>query len=222
MTTRTIPVLLAALLLFSGCNRRLRWDYRDDPYLGQYAAMGEAECIRRLDSVYDDDRIVALRVLAEISADYRRKGDVDEAERVVGLILKRYEREPSQAVRRSVVALCLPVCGVGSERTKDFLRGRLAAGEFAGEAALALAALSPEGVFEDLEPLTRHPSADIRYRGAVALTVVGDARGVEGVRRVLLDMESGDGWPKRIDGMSLSEARSGLETRANRAFGPVW
>jgi hypothetical protein len=193
------------------------WAYRDTPYLHEYVEAGEAHCRRMLRSPYVDDRMVALRALAEMSARARRGGDPGRADRLAILLLEQYERDLDPRVRNCIIALCAPVSGPGSAETEAFLRERLAETTWAAPASLSLAALRPEEGFRLLAPLTEHPSPLVRYEGALALTVLGDERGAALVRRVLAEMEP-PAWPYRLHGVSLREAREGLAARAERTW----
>ncbi len=211
-------LLLALLASGSGCENRMLWAYRDTPYLHDYVEAGEAHCRRRLRSPYVDDRMVALRALAEMSARARRSGDAGRADRLAELILEQYERDLDPRVRNCIIALCAPVSGHGSPPTEAFLRERLAETTWAAPASLSLAALRPEEGYELLAPLAKHPSPIVRYEGALALTVLGDPRGAKDVRRVLGEMTPPT-WPYRLHGVALREAREGLATRAERTWG---
>jgi hypothetical protein len=58
----------------------------------------------------------------------------------------------------------------------------------------------------------------VRLQAATALTVLGEPRGFESVRRVWLGMEPGL-WPEEIEGVAIRDARAGLAAQARRAFG---
>lgn len=213
---------LLACLLFAlsaaGCYKHMWWDYRDDPYLAEMSDAGEKEALKNLASVYEDERQIALRVLADMAARARREGRKDDSERIVAIIIGRYQDEKSADVRLCIITICAPVAGIGSPRMVEFLKGLIASGQHPGAAALSLAALRPPGTFESIAPLTRHPAHLARYQAATALTVLGDPRGAEPVRRVLAGMQSPQ-WPNTLDGVSLQAARESLSSRAARAFG---
>lgn len=211
--------LACACLAATGCRQSyIWWDYRDDPYLVSMADKGEPEILRHLTSAYHDERQVALRLLAYKAALERRNGRPAEADRLEDIIIRRYQVEADNEVRACVVRICAPAAGRGSTKMVGFLRGRIAAGEFPGYAAVSLAYLGPRGAFEDIEPLTRHPAHEVRLQAADALVVLGDPRGLEPTARIWRSMRQ-PAWPDRIDGVSLEEAREGLARRAERTFG---
>ncbi len=206
------------LILVPGCESRMLWSYRDDPYLAEYAKLGEEECLRKLNSVYTDDRRVALRVLAHMAAEYARQGEAARADRLVQYIIEQFGVDKSRKVRCAIVCVCMPECGRGSRRAETFLRRLIAGGEWSVEAAFSLAAISPAQGVSLLEPLTRHPSAQIRYQAAMALTVLGDPGGAGAARRVVMEMRR-SGWPRSIGEKSLRAARDCLRRRVERLWG---
>lgn len=212
--------LFAALVLFalSGCGDDIWWTYRDEPYLAGALAGDESDVLRKVNSLGREQRQIALRSVAHMAAKARGEGRAEDADRLEAVILRRYFVEKEPEVRACVVLLCAPAAGRGSARMVAFLRDRIAAGEYPGYAALSLAALAPRDAWADIEPLTRHPAPEVRLQAATALTVLRDPRGYEAVRRVWKGMDAG-GWPDRVEGVPLSEARTGLEMRAQRAFG---
>jgi hypothetical protein len=213
-----LPIaFLAAVLLLTGCERRVFWSYRDDPYLHNYAVGGEKICVESLGSLYLDDRQVALRVLAENSARARAAGDVAQADRLLELILRRYKKDRSAEIRSCIISLCLPVCGCGSKEARDFLCQLLAGGAWSEPAAIALASITPEQAFPLLEPMTKHPSPLVRYEAAMALTVLGDERGEAIVRDIIAEMASNT-WPQSIHDLPKSLAAATLSARADRAW----
>lgn len=211
-------VLLPPVLLFSGCGDAMLLEYRDDPYMARVASGGEEEILRRVNAVGAADRQIALRILADRAGELRRRGGRDEAARLEAIVIRRYFIEREEDVRACIVRICAPAAGRGSSAMVRFLRDRIAAGEFPGYAALSLASLAPKGAYEDIVPLTRHPDPAIRLQAATALTALGDPRGYDAVSRVGRGMERSL-WPDEVDGMTLGEARRGLEARARRAFG---
>ncbi len=218
MRPAALSALLLGLVLAAGCNDNVWRDYRDDPFLADLASRSEEDAIRGANSLDRSERLTALRLLAHRAGVARRNGRADEADRLEEIILRRYQSERDQAVRAGIVRICAPAAGRGSARMVEFLRERIAAGEFPGYAALSLASLAPRDAFVDIEPLTRHPAPEVRLQAAAALTVLGDPRGFEPVARVWRGMQ-GPAWPDQIEGVSLAEARIGLAQRANRAFG---
>lgn len=218
---RRSPAAAAAFLLLflaSGCENRLWWDYSDDIYIANMAKQGEQEALRNVNSINKEDRQMALRILASMVGDNRAKGYRDDAERLEKIIIRRYFVDKDPEVRACIVRVCAPSAGRGSTEMVEFLRERIAAGEFPGYAALSLASLVPRDAFADIEPLTRHPAHEVRYQAAVALTVLGDPRGFEPVMRVVRNMQPGT-WPDRVEGAPLAEAQKNLGLRAARAFG---
>ncbi|MCC8179825.1 MAG: HEAT repeat domain-containing protein, partial [Planctomycetes bacterium] len=134
------------------------------------------------------------------------------------IIIRRYLAERDTEVRACVVRICAPLTSPGSRRMVEFLRARIAAGEFPGYAAIALADIAPRIAFNDIEPLTRHPDPGVRYQAAIALTTLADPRGFEPVARVWRGMEMKN-WPDKVEGSNLEEARAALAGRAVRSFG---
>ncbi|MDR0362679.1 MAG: hypothetical protein LBJ46_08380 [Planctomycetota bacterium] len=217
-----LAILAAPLfLLVAGCYDNVWWDYRDDPYLAEMAPGGTAEALRNVNSVYLDTRQVALRTLAEAAGRARAKGNAAEADRLTDAVIRRYRQEKDASVRMCIVLVCAPAVGGGSTPMASFLRERIAAGEFPGYAALSLAHLSPGGAYEDIVPLTRHPSPEVRLQSAVALTILADPRGRDAVARVLWSMRSPE-WPDEIAGRALEEAGTSLRQRAERTYGPLF
>ncbi len=213
-----VLVAMLALSLGSGCNQYMWWDYRDDPYMADMANRGTTEVLRNISSTNPQERQVALRILADSAGDARRRGSGVEADRLESLIIRRYFQEKEAAVRACIVRICAPLVGYGSRQMPEFLRGRIAAGEYPGYAALSLAALAVPNAFIDIEPLTRHPAPEVRYQAAIALVVLADPRGFEAVCRVWRGMHS-QAWPAIVEGMTLIEARDALALRARRGFG---
>lgn len=214
------PLALIACLtaLFAaGCNDYMWSDYRDDPYLADMAAMGGTDVLRHVNAVNPYERQLALRIVADSAGNARRRGNTVEADKLEGIIIRRYVVEKETTVRACIVRICAPLVGPGSAQMAEFLRGRVAAGEFPGYAAMSLAALADQNAFTDIEPLTRHPAPEIRYQAATALTVLGDPRGFEPVRRVWRGMHN-QSWPAQVEGVTLEEARDALALRARRSF----
>ena len=103
--TRARSVLFlcaAAILSAGGCENRMLWSYRDDPYLHQYANHGEAYCLQKTKSLYADNRQIALRVLAEEAARAQAAGDAESADRLVGVVLGRFEAYRNPAIRSCI------------------------------------------------------------------------------------------------------------------------
>lgn len=210
--------VLCLAIMAVGCDNNLWWEYRDDPYIANLAKKGEHEILRGLNSPNKDQRQMALRIIAAKAGEHRRQGNHVAAEALDDLILRRYVIEKEPVVRACIVRVCAPAVGRGSDAMVLFLRNRIAAGEFPGYAALSLASLAPKGAFTDIEPLTRHPSHDVRYQALIALCILADPQGYDPVNRAWQGMRQGL-WPERVDGLSLDEAKSNLEMRARRGFG---
>lgn len=217
---RIAGAALAALaaLLAAGCNDHMWWEYRDDPYLAAVSGMDGQEALREVNSLSPERRQMALRVVAYEAGRARRKGDAAKADRLVEIVVRRYSIEKDTSVRACIVALCAPAAGRGSGEMVAFLRGRIAAGEFPGYAAMSLAQLAPRGALEDITPLTRHPAPEIRFQAANALAVLADPGGYEHAVRVWRGMRTPQ-WPDRLEGVSLQDAKFALETRIERYFG---
>ncbi len=207
-----------AVLFAAGCDSLMWLDYRDEPYLADMAAAGGAEVLRQVNATNPEKRKLALRIVADAACDARRRGNAVEADKLEEIIVRRYFVEKETAVRACIVRICAPLAGNDSTRMPEFLRGRIAAGEFSGYAAMSLAALRPPNALADIEPLTRHPAPEIRYQAAKALTVLGDPRGFDAVCRVWRGMGGGGAWPAHIEGVPLGDARDALQLRARRSF----
>ena len=213
------PILFSlAAVLLPGCADNMWWEYRDDPYIAKIAEKGRPEVMRAVNSTNKENRMIALRILAEQAGDLRRDGRRDEAAELEEIIIQRYFIEKEQEVRACIVRICAPAVGRGSSAMVRFLRDRIAAGEFPGYAALALASMGPRNAVADIVPLTRHPAPEIRYQAATALVLLGDPDGYDAVVRVWKGMLSSV-WPDTVEGMTLEEAKAGLESRARRSFG---
>lgn len=211
-------LIIVLSCLATGCRSRVLWEYRDDPYLQEYARLGEQACLQKLRSVYTDDRQVALRALAEMAAQARRQGDRQRADRLVEIILDRFQDNKDPDIRNCIVSACAPVCGVGSDNVDRFLRRRIAEGTWSHAAVLSLAALAPRDGFDLIAPLAGHPDPETRYTAALALTILRDPRGAAIVRRIVSEMVR-PGWPGRIRGTPLALARKSLGARAERFWG---
>lgn len=209
---------IALLAFASGCDSAMLWQYRDDPYIADVAARGDQEVLRSVNAPGGNERQMALRILADRAGELRRLGRRAEAAAIEEIVIRRYFIEREQDVRACIVRICAPSVGRGSSAMVRFLRDRIAAGEFPGYAAISLASLGPKGAYADIVPLTRHPDPEVRLQAATALTALGDPRGYDAVARVWRGMKDAV-WPETVDGMSLSEARDGLEARARRGFG---
>lgn len=215
---RRAAVLAAAALLFAaGCNNNMWWEYRDDPYIANIAKKGDQEVLRSVNASKKEERQMALRILADKAGDLRRQGRREEAADIEEIIIRRYFIEKEQEVRACIVRICAPAVGRGSSAMVRFLRDRIAAGEFPGYAALSLASLGPKDAYADIAPLTRHPAPEVRYQAAMALALLGDARGYEATVRVWRSMQHSL-WPDRVEGMPLDEAQASLQARAKRGF----
>ncbi len=213
-----LPMLLAAAaVLLGGCQDSPWWDYRDEPYLADAATAGEEQALRNVNSVNHDQRAIALRYLAHQAAARRARGDAAGADRLEGIIVQRYLVERNSEVRATIVKICAPAVGPGSRRVVDFLRARIAAGEYPGYAAQSLAYLAAPNAVVDIEPLTRHPTPDVRYQAAVALTVLRDPRGFDAVNKVWRAMRTPP-WPDFVEGVPLETAKQNLAQRALRGF----
>jgi hypothetical protein len=180
---------------------------------------GPEEALRNLGSIYAETRQAALRATAYHARRYRRSGRPEEARRLDEAIIRRYRVERNRAVRLCVIRLAAPIAGEGNPAMGVFLRSVLAEGEFSGDAALSLAMLRSPGALNDILPLTRHPSPATRYQAAVALTVLADPAGRAAVFRVRQSMDH-PGWPARLEGITLAEAKLSLDRMAERAFTP--
>lgn len=217
------PPLLCALLLslfpllLGGCEKRLFWAYRDDPYLTEYAEKGEAFWMSKLTSPYPDSRQLALRVLAELAAKARLQGDSERSERLIEILLERFRHERSDEVRTCILAICLPRCGAGSATVLRFLREQIAEGRWAGSAAITLATLEGSSAFSLLAPLAKHPHFEVRYDAALALILCGDPQAAPLVQEILTSMRTPP-WPAKIRGVSFEEARKNLLARAKQAW----
>ena len=209
---------LVLLLAAGGCERRVLWSYRDDPYFAPFAALSDEECLRRLESFYTDDRRLALRMLAYRSRRARLAGETQRAERLVKYLVEQFFEDKSREVRECIVCVCMPECGQGSPAAERFLRRLVAQGRWGEEASLSLAALRPSQGLGLLLPLARHPSPAVRYRAALALTALGERGGREAVRRVVEEMKP-PAWPANVGGRPLALARADLERRARRLWG---
>ncbi len=214
-----LALCLLVGLAGTGCESRVLWSYRDDPYLEDYRALGEAHCVGKLNSVYVDDRQVALRVLAHEAARARHQGHAEHADRLTRLILERFREDKHPEIKSCVVSICAPICGKGNQLVERFLRQCIARGPWAADAALSLAALRPEEGMALLGPLARHPSPPVRYRAALALTAIGDARAAGVVADVVQSM-SRPAWPSTVNGVPLRRAREALAHRAERLWDP--
>ena len=212
------PAVFACLVLLAGCDNRMWWEYRDDPYMADIAKKGEAEVLRGVNAAKPEERQMALRMLATRASEARREGRPEEAREMETVIIRRYFVEKDQVVRACIVRICATTVGRGSTAMVKFLRERIAAGEFPGYAALSLASLGPRDAFLDIEPLARHPAPEVRYQAAEALAILGDPRGYEPVAKVWRSMQ-GSLWPDRIDGVPMPDAKRSLELRAMRVFG---
>lgn len=216
-----IPFLIlvaSACLSLSACGGSLWPGYRDDPYAVNFAQKSTPDVLRSVNAGNRDERQTALRTIAGRAGEARRQGYLRDAQELEEIIIRRYFVEREQEVRACIVRLCAPAVGRGSSAMVRFLRDRIAAGEFPGYAALSLATLGPKNAVLDIEPLTRHPAAEVRLQAATALCVLGDPKGYGAVVRVWKSMQKSI-WPERIDGVSLEEARMSLEARARRGFG---
>lgn len=215
MALMLMPLFLLAPL---GCERRVWWEHQDDPYLRQSAQQSDSALQRQLTSMYVDDRILALRVLADRAARARATGRVERADYLCGVILSRFRTERNRMVKRSIVVFCTPVCGVGCERTEAFLCRLVAEGNWTPAALESLAALRPSNMFSLVAPMVKHPNPEMRYVGAHALTLLDDPRGAPLVDDVVTEMRP-PLFPPMVRGMPLDEARASLQARAHRMWG---
>ncbi|MBN2711213.1 MAG: hypothetical protein JXR97_02125 [Planctomycetes bacterium] len=216
---RLLPLALCFLVAVSGgCESRVLLDYRDTPYLADYDLKDDDFLVRKLKSIYIDDRIIALRVIAERSARAREAGDQVRADLLAQTVLDRYVYDKNAAVKDTVISICAPICGKGSSAVEMFLRERIAEGEWAVPAAFSLASIEPKDAYGLLAPLTEHPSREIRFRAALAMTTIGDPRAHRVVRSVIADMRSGS-WPEKVGEYSLGYAVRLLSARADRVWG---
>jgi hypothetical protein len=209
---------VAISLALAGCTENMWWEYRDDPYIADMAKRGDQSMLSNINSPYSDTRQTALRLAATEAAKARREMRTADAERLEGIILRRYAMEKEPSIKLCIIRICAPACGPGSTQMVDFLRGRIAAGEFAGHAALSLATLNYKHAAADVIPLTRHPAPEVRYQAATALTIIADPRGINEIARIINNMQS-QPWPPVVDGMPLEDARLALAKRARMTFG---
>jgi hypothetical protein len=201
--------LACALALAGGCDA--------EALSGGGSGNRGGEILRGVNAAGGEERMAALRAVSARVDARRRAGDEEGARRLEEIVIRRYFVEPEQEVRACIVLVCAPASGRSAAMVR-FLRDRIASGEFSGYAALSLSAMAPRSAYSDIEPLTRHPSHEVRLQAATALTVLGDARGYESVVRVRRGMEPGL-WPEAMDGVTLLDARAELDARARRAFG---
>lgn len=218
--TRSLLLLLFAFVLVTsvGCERRVMWEHRDDPYLHDVSLLTEDEVLSMTRSFYIDDRQLALRELANRSARARERGDDTTADRLVLMLIRQYEKYRDPEVRGTIISLCAPVCASESERMMSFLRKRIAEGAWVVEAAHALAAARPDDGLSILMPLTQHPSPEIRFEAAMALTCLGDPAARPVVDGVVAEMH-GERWPGTLRDIPLANARELLAARSARLWG---
>jgi HEAT repeat protein len=202
---------LFLLIIAAGCESTPWTDSR-------VSGSGVDQAMQNVNSLDTGERISACRFLAARAGEAARRGNRDEAARLAGTVFRRYQAEKDEAVRLSIVRLCAPEIGPADGATAAFLRTRMAAGEFPGHAALALASLAPPNAFEDLEPLSRHPDPEVRLQAAEALIALMDPRGFTVVNRIWRSMRR-PVWPAVVAGVELEAARDGLAARTIRCFG---
>lgn len=210
-------MLTILLLAGSGCERRVLWEYRDDPYLADYAQRPEAQLLRKLRSRYTDDRQITLRILADRAAAARRAGNEIEAERLVQILLNHYRKDRNPGTRGTILEICLPVAGPGSRLAETWLRERIADGSWTIPAARTLALVSPDRAAPLISPLTQHPILPVRYEAALVLCNLGDRRSESAARDVLAEMAE-PAWPRRVAELPLAQARANLAARIERIW----
>ena len=203
--------LFPLLHLLAGCGNA---PWADSRLVGS----GVDKAMRSVNSSDAGERIAACRFLAAKAGEAARRGDRDEAARLSAAVFRYYFTEKDEAARLCVIRICVLEIGSVDETVAAFLRARIAAGEFPGHAALALAALAPPDAFKDLEPLSRHPDPEVRLQAAEALIALMDPRGFAVVNRIWRSMRR-PVWPAMIAGVELEAARDGLAARTARCFG---
>ncbi|MBN1808383.1 MAG: hypothetical protein JW909_04900 [Planctomycetes bacterium] len=216
---RGIPALAAAaILLCSGCSRRIWYEWKDEPYMQPVYAGGTAEATRYASSPYASDRDIGLRVLSVMAKEARESGDEKEARRIANLIMERYWVETSEHVRSTIVAVCMRNAGRGDAAAEAFLKNRLAAGEEAVSAAYALAALKAPGSGPAIqEAFSRTRDYGRKYEFLEALWLLGGPPARQAYDEALSRIAN---WPRKIHHMPKSVYRKTMESR-RRTLGKV-
>lgn len=111
MRPSALLLLAAGGIALAGCDGAMWWKYRDDPYLSAMADRGEQDALKNANSVHADVRQTALRILADRADRARRAGAGADANRLEGIIIRRYRAEKDQSVRACVVLICAPAVG---------------------------------------------------------------------------------------------------------------
>jgi hypothetical protein len=209
---------ILALASACGCGRRIFYEWRDEPYVRPCYAAGEEEALRRLDSVFADERDIGSRALSVMAREARLSGEEAKARRLARVLMMQFERESNPSVRSTILAIGLRNAGAGDEEVHAFLRERLARRESPVSAAHALASLGARGAFEAIAGVY-DSTADraVRYELLGALWLAGDARAIPLYERALEEIEEVcSSWPEKIHSMKKEAyartLRSRLET----------
>ncbi|GEM_PF-3321388 len=215
----TFAVLVAILCGLCGCERRTLYPYVDTPYIKQQQEHSEAALRRDLHSMYEDDRSIALRVMAHRARAAGADGHEQEQRRLVRLILSHYEREQSPQIRSRIVGVCLPQADWRDEEVYAFLRKCILEGDQRTDACHALAALAGRAARSWLVPLLEHPEAQVRYQAGLALTQLEDPQASQAVVELVEGMAP-PRWPLVVGGAPLVQCRGSLAERIRAVRAP--
>jgi hypothetical protein len=203
VTSRCLAAGCVLLAAASCCNRRMLYEWRDEPYLRPVYARGRAEAVERMGSIFASERDIGCRALAVIGREALGSGDRATAREIARALMDHYRAEANLQIRSSILALCLRDVGAGDDDVTAFLEERLATYDMVAASAFALASLKPGGAYEAIERAyamtLRARDHEHAYELLMALWLLGDARAVGAFEAALAELDRT--WPAEIHHM---------------------
>lgn len=206
--------LLMLFAFCAGCERRIFYEWRDEPYINPVYKQGEAEAKRRMGSCYPNERTIGLRALSVIGREALLAGDNKKALEITELFIAAYMKEPSPQVRSVILAVCMRNVCAGNRMAELFLIRQLRGGERAS-AAWTLAAMKSSWAFVHIkDAYIREHDWGMKYEMLGSLWLLGDERGVEILQTALGQMQQPNSpWPDKIHNMEKSMCVAALRSR---------
>lgn len=172
MTRKLVAtVFLFILIILAGCSGASFYEYSDEQSLLEYQQKDIDAVKRLINSGSSKSRLLGLRILSELIKD---SSDGGQKSSYVDIMLGHFNKESNGNVKSILITVCLRDAGVSDQKVFDFLCVCLNDGDCTEDAVYTLAALFPEKSQPVLFELLNHPSVDLRYSSALAITTIDD------------------------------------------------